>query len=164
MAITIHNYQIPDKFVSGARGGPTFSKTVLTSTTGKVFINENFTRPLWRYTIEFSEALHSDSMLVRDLFMVTRGGADGFLFKDSVDYVATAQPVISTILYRRYTIAGTNFDRKITRPDAGYSSGGGTWTGTFKIPVRIDTDALDINVLLETAAGIPSLPLVEVLE
>lgn len=49
---------------------------------------------------------------------------------------------------------------------AGYTtgSGGTTWTGTFLIPVRIDGDDLDLNVVKEDMAGIPSLQLVEVLE
>jgi hypothetical protein len=166
MTITIRSILLPERLTSGARGGPTFAKTVLTSTTGHAYINERYTRPIWKYTVEFSEVLDSDVMLVRDLFMATRGGAEGFLFKDPRDYTATAQPIISSLLYRRYTIGGITFDRKITRPVAGYSTGGGgtTWTGTFLIPVRIDSDDLDLNVIKEDMAGLPSLSLVEVLE
>lgn len=166
MTIPINAILLPDRLTSGARGGPTFAKTVLMSTTGHAYINERYTRPLWKYTVEFSEVLDSDVMLVRDLWMATRGGAEGFLFKDPRDYVATAQPIISGVLYRRYTSGGISFDRKITRPVAGYTTGGGgtTWTGTFLIPVRIDSDDLDINVVKEDMAGIPSLSLIEVLE
>jgi hypothetical protein len=166
MTIPINAILLPDRLTSGARGGPTFAKTVLVGTTGHAFINERYTRPIWKYTVEFSEVLDSDVMLVRDLFMATRGGAEGFLFKDPRDYTATAQPTSGGILYRRYTIGGKTFDRKITRPVAGYTTGGGgtTWTGTFLIPVRIDSDDLDLNVVKEDMAGIPSLPLVEVLE
>lgn len=171
MALTIHAYQIPDVIVEGARGGPRFSKTVIMGATGVVYINENWQRPLWNYTVEFAEATPEIAPLIRDLFIVTKGGAEGVLFKDPFDYIATAQPIIGGILYRRYSFpligGGTaTFDRKITRPVAGYTTGGGgtTWTGRFLIPVRIDTDALDVNVMLERMAGIPSLPLVEVLE
>jgi hypothetical protein len=166
VTIPINAILLPDRLTSGARGGPTFAKTVLVGTTGHVYINERYTRPLWKYTVEFSEVLDSDVMLVRDLFMATRGGAEGFLFKDPRDYTATAQPIIGGLLYRRYTIGGKIFDRKITRAVAGYTTGGGgtTWTGTFLIPVRIDSDDLDLNVVKEDMAGIPSLPLVEVLE
>jgi hypothetical protein len=166
MTIPINAIQLPERLSAGARGGPTFAKTVLVSTTGHAYINERYTRPIWKYTVEFSEVLDSDVMLVRDLFMATRGGAEGFLFKDPRDYTATAQPIIAGVLHRRYTIGGITFDRRITRPIAGYTTGGGgtTWTGTFLIPVRIDTDELDLNVMKEDMAGIPSLQLVEVLE
>lgn len=164
MTIPINSILLPDRLTSGARGGPTFAKTVLTSTTGHAYINERYTRPLWKYTVEFSEVLDADVMLVRDLWMATRGGAEGFLFKDPRDFTAAAQPVVDGVLYRRYTIGGILFDRKITRPIAGYTSDGATWTGQFLIPVRIDSDDLDINVVKEDMAGIPSLSLVEVLE
>lgn len=166
MTIPINSILLPDRLTSGARGGPTFAKTVLTSTTGHAYINERYTRPLWKYTVEFSEVLDTDVMLVRDLWMATRGGAEGFLFKDPRDYHAVSQPIVGGILYRRYTIGGILFDRKITRPIAGYTTGGGgtTWTGQFLIPVRIDSDDLDINVVKEDMAGIPSLSLVEVIE
>lgn len=166
MTIPINAILLPERLSSGARGGPSFAKTVLTSTTGHVYINERYTRPIWKYTVEFSEVLDSDAMLVRDLFMATRGGAEGFLFKDPRDYTAVNQPTSGGFLYRRYTIGGKTFDRKITRPVAGYTTGGGgtTWTGTFLIPVRIDSDDLDLNVVKEDMAGIPSLQLVEVLE
>ena len=166
MTIPINPILLSERISSGARGGPTFAKTVLVSTTGHAYINERYTRPIWKYTVEFSEVLDSDVMLVRDLFMATRGGAEGFLFKDPRDHTAVNQPKVGSILYRRYTIGGLTFDRKITRPVAGYTTGGGgtTWSGTFLIPVRIDSDDLDMNVMKEDMAGLPSLPLVEVLE
>lgn len=164
MTIPINAILLPDRLTSGARGGPTFAKTVLVSTTGHAYINEHYTRPIWKYTVEFSEVLDSDVMLVRDLWMATRGGAEGFLFKDPRDHIATAQPVIDGVLYRRYASGGIFFDRKITRPIAGYTSDESSWTGQFLIPVRIDADDLDINVVKEDMAGIPSLSLIEVIE
>jgi hypothetical protein len=165
MSITVINYSLADGLVVGSRGGPQFSNTRITSSTGRKFINENYEFPIWHYTVELSEVTPEIVSAVRDLFMATRGGALGFLFKDPYDYTATAQPLVSGDHFRRYTIGGQNFDRLITRPDAGFSSGGGTWTGTFKIPVLIDTDALDLAYdILNTRAGIPSLPLVEILE
>lgn len=92
MTIPINAILLSERLSSGARGGPMFAKTVLVSTTGHAYINERYTRPIWKYTVEFSEVLDSDAMLVRDLWMATRGGAEGFLFKDPRDYTATAQP------------------------------------------------------------------------
>jgi hypothetical protein len=152
--------------VSGARGGPTFAKTVLVSTTGHAYINERYTRPIWKYTVEFSEVLDSDVMLVRDLFMATRGGAEGFLFKDPRDYTATAQPIIggscigATRSAARHLTARSRGRSPATRRAAAARPG----PGTFLIPVRIDSDDLDLNVVKEDMAGIPSLSLIEVLE
>jgi hypothetical protein len=172
MAITVHAIQLPTAVESGARGGPSFDRSVFVSNSGKVFINQNYPRPVWRWTVGFSEVTDTEAMQVRNFFLATRGGRDGFLFKDPRDHTAVDQPFVSSVTYRRYTIGSgggaVHVDRKITRPTVGYTSGGGLWSGEFLIPVRIDLDHLDINMIagagIEPIAGIPSLSLVEILE
>jgi hypothetical protein len=53
--------------------------------------------------------LDADVMLVRDLWMATRGGAEGFLFKDPRDYTADGaadhrRPPLSALHDRRQDV------------------------------------------------------------
>jgi len=103
---------------------------------------------------------------------------EGFRFRHLADYQATLTNTTvvslgggSYQLYRRYTVAGINFDRKITKPnsDAVVCDSGGTpltatistvtgivtsvsggtpakWTGTFDVPVTFSDEAFPENL------------------
>lgn len=122
-------------------------------------------------------------------FRNMKGKANGFRFKDWSDFsVTTGQGIFTSIdathfqMYRRYTVAGNNSDRKITKPVSGtiiitggagvtldYLTGivtvtSGTptaWTGEFDVPCRFDTDQMKVNLTAFNIYTWGNIPVVE---
>jgi uncharacterized protein (TIGR02217 family) len=165
--MAIDPQQLSAEVEIGARGGPTWNTTILVGDTGIEQRNTAWTRPIYKYTIGYGTRLIGEAAEnVINMFNACQGSLHGFLFKDWSDYTATAQPIIDGVLYKTYTNGTRSVNRKISRPVAGYTTGGGgtTWTGTFLVPVRFDDDHLDIAVTLDGLVAIPSVRLIEVLE
>ena len=130
----------------------------------------------WSINLGYREDTDPDFLAVLNAFYAVRGNSFGFLFRDWSDFSARDQPLAlvpdSTGIYQLqkiYTAGVGSYARKITRPEAGtvvirlagvlqaatvnYKGGvisgipsGCTASFRFLIPVRFDTDLLDIAV------------------
>lgn len=191
--MAIDPQQLDSSIEQGARGGPTWSTTVLAGTSGIEQRNANWSRPMYKFTVGWGERLiGSAATNVINMFNSCQGQLHGFLMKDWSDYQATAQPLValggSTFqMYRSYTNGTRTVTRKITRPSStpvavtvnsgsisavDYTTGiitmasgtPTTWSGEFYVPVRFEDDHLDIAPTYDGVVSIPSINLIEVLE
>jgi len=132
----IESPRFPDRISAGAVGGPEWSTTVTEVTSG----NEQ-RDALWQYprhSWDVSHGLRGTAQFaeLRAFFMVARGRARGWRFKDWADYTAThaegrLQPCRSdgvllataggptSRLFKRYLIGSEYADRKILKPVSG---------------------------------------------
>lgn len=156
----------------------------------KVYASSGRLRQVFKWSTQLHEfnvspgiATLSDYESLRALwYVVNFTPYEGFRFRHHADYrAARTNTVVTSLgggsyqLYRRYTVAGINFDRKITKPNSDavlYDSGGsaltatistttgiatsvsGTpaaWSGTFDVPVTFVDDTFPEE--LETTEG-----------
>jgi uncharacterized protein (TIGR02217 family) len=147
----------------------------------------------WSINLGYRNDDDEDFLAVRNTFYACMGNAYGFVFRDWSDHSAVDQPMVAIPetelfqLQKVYSIGHGSFSRKITRPKAStvvvklagvvqsvtveYS--GGIITGAtsdmtasfeFGVPVRFDTDSLEIDVEHDGLVNCPVLDLVEVIE
>ena len=164
----------------GARGGPVFSTTVIVLNSGAEQRNQNWSYPLQRYDISHAVKTVAERDTLIATFYAAAGRANGFRFKDYADYQATvangALVLISGSNYqlvKNYAFGAVTQQRKITKPVSGTLtiSGGGSytvdyttgivtktsgaaptaWAGEFDVPVRFDSDQMQIEILTPNA-------------
>lgn len=84
--MAFHDVIFPEQVSQGASGGPVFSTTVVTSSSGFEQRNVNWQYPLHRYDV--SHVLHSSARRkeLKQFFMLRQGRAHTFRFLDHQDY------------------------------------------------------------------------------
>lgn len=86
MAAAFDEVQFPPNISAGAKGGPTFSTTVLTLDSGMEHRNINWSRERPVYDVSTGIKTVEDARLYQRFFYARRGRAIGFRFKDWSDY------------------------------------------------------------------------------
>lgn len=129
----------PDSIAFGCVGGPGFSTDVVTVFSGYESRNANWSQT--RHEYEASQAVQTatDLATLIAFFRIAQGRANGFRFRDIVDYSATAgsDGVLTVItanttwqMYKRYTSGASTNDRIIRKPRSGTVTvaGGGSYS------------------------------------
>jgi uncharacterized protein (TIGR02217 family) len=190
--MAFHNAQLPSDIERGAQGGPRFKTTILILGGGLEKRNIDWATTRAEYDISYGIESKADYSDVIEFFYARQGRAHSFRFKDWADFEITAQNVMTTdgststvSMFKRYSSGGVNSVSQTvvydTSPAAtevaintttGLITLGSTHaatsgqavdiTGEFDVPVRFDTDALDVNVETFDAGSMPQLTLVEV--
>jgi uncharacterized protein (TIGR02217 family) len=159
---------LPEEIEKGARGSAArFNTTVFTSASGAEYRTPNWDRQVGRWTITFGYRYTDDEDYekVINMFYAAKGRAFGFLFKDWSDYKCTNAVYQDGVYYKPYGNGIRTYLRKITRIKPGTLVGSGNGASfEFYVPVRFDTDALDIEIETDGLANIPALDLVEIIE
>jgi uncharacterized protein (TIGR02217 family) len=174
----------------GVVGGPGFKTDV-------VVVNSGFEQrnAVWEDSRCMWDAAHGlktqdqlDTLIA--FFRVMKGRANGFRFKDWTDFSVGSgegifRPLSGTTfqMVRRYTTAGNNQDRDISKPVSGtivvtggtgvsvnYTTGvvtvtSGTptaWTGEFDVPARFDTDQMKVSIEDYNAYTWGQIPVLEI--
>ena len=190
--------QFPTDISFNSVGGPGFSTDVVSFAGGTESRNQNWARPIENWNVAYGVRAEDDVKTLLQFFMVCQGRANGFRFKNWADFEVTAPNPIGTgtgalttfQLSKRYSFAGQNYDRKISKPVSGtttiYLNGvlqGSGWTidittgivtfssppgngvvvsaaFDFDVPMRFDTDALPVTLSTYKAMS-TAVPLVE---
>jgi uncharacterized protein (TIGR02217 family) len=125
-------------------GGPLFSTTVVVVNSGRESRNADWPTPLGRWELGERPMMPGDLMTIKNFFNARQGRAQGFRFKDWMDYKDEGGGVLVPIvggtgyqMYKKYP-SGPNFNsRKISKPIAGtvkvYSG------GTLQTGASVDT-------------------------
>jgi len=130
--------QFPPNISAGAKGGPSFSTTVLTLDSGQEHRNINWSRERAVYDVSTGIKTAEDARAYQKFFYARRGRAVGFRFKDWSDYrlpfwkdtpgdldpvpilfVTDGGATHSFQIYKVYSDAGGTFSRKIVKVVAG---------------------------------------------
>jgi uncharacterized protein (TIGR02217 family) len=144
--------RFPEHIARGAMGGPTFSTTVAGTLSGREKRNIEWAYPLQEWDVSAGLRHQADFEAVRAFFLVMRGMAHGWRFKDWTDYAATAaqgvvQGLTSTTfqMVKRYSSGAQTLDRVITKPVAGtvtvYVSGSPDGTASVNTATGVITIA-----------------------
>lgn len=190
--------QFPTDISYNSMGGPGFSTEVVSFTGGTESRNQNWARPIERWNVAYGVKAEADVKTLLQFFMVCQGKANGFRFKNWADFeadlpnpIGTGTGALTTFqLSKRYSFAGQNYDRKISKPVSGtttiYLDGvlqGSGWTVStvtgivtfnsppgngvvvsaafdFDVPMRFDTDELPVTLSTYKAMS-TAVPLVE---
>lgn len=182
--------RFPEDISYGATGGPGYNTDVIVVNSGHEQRNATWQDSRCVYDVAHGVKTQEQLNTLIAFFRVMKGRANGFRFKDWMDFtVAAGEGIFWTIdathfqLVKRYSTAGNNYDRKITKPVSGtLSITGGTvasvdyttgivtmtsgtptaWTGEFDVPCRFDTDQMKVNIENYNAFTWGSVPVVEI--
>jgi len=186
----------PPYVARGATGGPTFSTNVVTLASGAEQRNLLWANSRGRWNISTGIRTRAQMLEVIAFFHIVKGRGYSFRFRDWNDYQATDVPMVevtSTVwqLVKRYTIAGFEHVRIITKPVAGTvaikvngvpttpdsidhltgrvifasePSAAPTASFEFDVPVRFDTDHLPVQSNAWDQQVVSQIELVEVRE
>lgn len=142
---------MPDKIAFGAVGGPRFSTTVVTITSGLEKRNREWSLPLYRYDVSQAIKNQTDFLEVEAHFMAVGGREMGFRFKDHRDFQAkTGEGVVAGLtsttfqLQKKYTFGSVNSLRPIKKPKA----------SAFVLKDGMTTLTLTTDYTLDTTTGI----------
>lgn len=182
--------RFPEDLSYGAVGGPGFKTDVVVVNSGFEQRNAAWedARCAWDVAHGLKTQVQLDALIA--FFRVMKGRANGFRFKDWEDFTVGSgegifRPLSGTTfqMVRRYTTAGNNHDRDISKPVSGtivvtggtgvsinYTTGvvtvtSGTptaWTGDFDVPVRFDTDQMRVSIEDYNAYTWGQIPVVEI--
>lgn len=183
--------QFPSDIVVGVTGGPGFETEVVPLNSG--FEQRNATWEDSRCEYDAAHGVKTQAQLntLIAFFRVMKGRANGFRFKDWTDYTDGGGGIFVQLtsttwqMYKRYTTAGNNHDRKITKPVNGtlaitpgsfsvdYTTGIVTavgsptvaptsWTGEFDVPCRFDIDRMKARIEDYGIYSWESIPIVEI--
>lgn len=133
--IVLNDAPFPECISFGARSEPQWSTEIAASVAGFDSSTQNWSQTRHHYDVSLAVRTADDYMAVRAHFHKVRGRAKGFLFKDPIDYSATAAHDAETDtqgvtdeaetssdgfqLFKRYGTGADFYDRKITRPVTG---------------------------------------------
>lgn len=189
--------RLPEEIERGSQGGPSFSTTIISLSSGFEKRNVNWSRFKTKWNIGYGVRNRESYFALYEFFVLRQGKAYGFRFKDWTDFEAVDEPLDdgdgSTTqfqLQRVYSDAVRTYNRPIQKPvlpitvkvngsettdftiddttgvitfDNAPANGATiTWSGEFDVPVRFDTDSLDIDLTLFDAGSVPNIPIVEV--
>lgn len=116
----------PTNISYSSAGGPGFSTEVISFAGGTESRNQNWARPIERWNVAYGVKAEADVKTLLQFFMVCQGKANGFRFKNYVDFEVTPHNPIGTgtgalttfQLSKRYSFGGQTYDRKISKPVA----------------------------------------------
>lgn len=183
--------RFPELISYHAVGGPAYLTTVVQVESGSEYRDQAWTQALSKYDVSHAARTKAYSDQIVAFFRIARGRTNGFRFKDWADFEDKGGGIFVMLtsttfqMYKRYTSGSSTEDRKITKPvspvvvtggsspSVNYTTGvvtvsSGTptsWTGTFDVPCRFDTDDLK-GEILDSSGGIfvmgyQSIPIVE---
>lgn len=186
--------RLPDDVERGARGGPRFQTTIVGLSSGGEQRNADWSQQRCEFNISWGIDRKEDYQAVIAFFYARMGRAIAFRFKDWSDYqaagvnIGTGDGTTKTFQLRK--LYGT-YARKITRPVTGtlkvYVNGSltsvslgalGTFTFAaapasgavitadfeFDVPVRFESDLMQVELEWAGAGSIPDIVLLEVRE
>lgn len=108
-------------------GGPMFSTTVVVVNSGRESRNADWPTPLGRWELGERSMMPADLSVMKSFFNARQGRAQGFRFKDWLDYADEGAGVLVPItgvtgsfqMFKKFT-SGPNYNsRKITKPVSG---------------------------------------------
>ena len=131
--MSFHDVRLPDDIERGASGGPRFSTSIIEVDSGAERRNVNWSLPLAQWDVGFGVRTQEQYAELRSFFMLRRGRAYSFRFKDWSDYQVERMPgpglyhdsvpmtftdtVRALPLLKRYRDdSGLEFQRPITHP------------------------------------------------
>lgn len=191
--MSFDDVRLPEDVEQGAQGGPMFNTQLLTLGSGYEQRNQNWSKARQTFNISYGIQSLALLSAVRQFFYARRGRARGFRFKDWSDFQCVNSPLVDIggghgyQLTKLYADGIAPYYRAITRVVSGtlhvydnlgaattftesygliVPGGTGPYTATFEfdVPVRFDTDVLDVTVENILAGSVPQLNVVEVLE
>lgn len=166
--------RFPPNVSQGAIGGPSFLTDVARVNSGAEARDQVWEQELGRWEIGHNAREAAQYRPLQKFFRVMAGRAHSFRFKDWADFaVGTGEGVFVMLTsttfqcYKRYSVGGTNYDRKILLPVSTITVTGGTvasvsyttgvvtmtsgtptsWTGEFDCLARFDVDDMRGEIL-----------------
>lgn len=147
--------RFPEEISFWAVGGPRFNTTVITVDNGEEYRNQNWDQARAVYAIGEGMKVPSEFSDVQDFFYAMKGRFNGFRFKDWRDYTvaqargrlgstSTGGDWITYPMYKRYTVGGYNYDRRIKKPVSGAVT-------VYKNGVAL---TINVNFTVDTTTGI----------
>jgi uncharacterized protein (TIGR02217 family) len=118
----------PDCIALGAESNPMWSTNISASFSGEEIANQNWEEVRHAYELSLAVRTATDYLMVKDHFMLMRGRAKSFPFKDYLDFEALSGEGFTVVaddpsdgyqLLKRYGTGGDAYDRRITRPIGG---------------------------------------------
>jgi len=191
--MAFHDVVFPDDIAVGAMGGPGFSTTVVSTSSGIERRNINWEEAKGRWNVGFGVKSDAQMRTLIGFFRARFGNAFAFRFKDYIDFEAINQPLISLgggqhQLAKVYGSSPYTYQRVITKPVSGtvqvYEDGSpisatvdhltgivttaatGALTADFDfdVPVRFDMDRMSITTSVVSIHDWQDITLVEVRE
>jgi uncharacterized protein (TIGR02217 family) len=168
------NTRMPERLLAGFVIGPRWKTSMVDMDNGRENPNADWMLPKYEAKGQLGALNAADRLALRNLFMACRGRKNAFRVKDPLDYVATAQPLVTVggvvYLSRTYTFGSESAYRLIQAPVTATLSGAGsvdletgivtgadpevdTWTGTFDIWMRFESDWNAVNAITPQAVS-----------
>lgn len=129
----IETPRLLDRVRLGYSAGPEFDTQVVLLDNGKEQRNQNRVNPRRRFTVPFTNITPTQYSALLAAFFTAAGRANGFRFKDWLDYTATSEALGNTPganltpvqLKKTYTNGAYSYVRTITKPVSAtvYSNG-----------------------------------------
>lgn len=187
--------RFPIGIAFGAQGGPEYLTDVVIVDSGRESRNSIWSAARLKFDVGMRPMTKPDTDSLVAFFRSVKGRAHGFRFRDWSDYQATTAnggvTLISGSNYqmvKNYASGSLSEVRTIAKPVSGTVtiSGGGVytvdyttgiitvtsgaaptaWAGEFDIPVRFDTDAMQLDVVDKNAGGLliqwGQIPIIEI--
>lgn len=166
------NQRMPERLLAGFVIGPKWKSTETLYDNGREAMNADWLLPKYQAQGQLGALSAADRIALRNLFMACRGRLHAFRVRDPLDCVATAQPLVTvggvTYLSRTYAFGSESSFRLIQAPVTATLSGAGsvdmetgivtgadpetdTWTGTFDIWMRFESDWNAVNAVTPQA-------------
>lgn len=161
--------RMPEKLLAGFVIGPRWKTEMVEMDNGREHPNAQWQLPKFEATGNLGAfTTAADRLAIRNLFMACRGRKNAFRVKDPLDWQATNQPLLElggvVYLARAYPFGSETAYRIIQAPVTATLSGAGsvnmdngvvtgadpevdTWSGTFDIWMRFDSDWNAVNAL-----------------
>lgn len=155
------NQRMPRSVAAGFTVSKDWQTLIVPLANGREQRNAQWLFPKLRAQANYAAYTPGTRAELQSLFMACRGQLHAFRFFDPTDYTATAQPLIDvagvTYLAKAYTFGSETAYRMIQAPVTATLSGSGsvdldkgvvtgaapgdTWSGTFDVWMRFDSDA-----------------------
>jgi len=173
--------RFPDYFARDLVGGPSYRTEIVELRSGFEQRGATWSLPLQRYSLQFGNRTQTQIDALIAFMRTAQGRFNGFRMRDPADYSASGSAGVVTLisgdnyqLYKRYTSGANTVDRKIVKPLTPITvAGGGTyaidyttgivtrtagavptgWSGSFDVPVRFDTDAMQVEAHRTSSGG-----------
>jgi uncharacterized protein (TIGR02217 family) len=121
--------RFPTTLARDAEGGPEFMTDIAELSSGFESRNAAWDMPRERYVVSLVNRPKSEFDTLKAFFLVMRGAAHGFRFRDHYDYSTTSTTGLlgtgvgtgatTYQMVKRYQAGSTTFDRKIVKPVSG---------------------------------------------
>jgi uncharacterized protein (TIGR02217 family) len=166
--MTFINTRLPQRLLAGFVIGPRWQTELVEMDNGRERPDAKWLYPRYEASGSLGALNAEDRQALRTLFMACRGRKNAFRVRDPLDWTATAQPLVTvggvTYLAKAYTYGSETAYRLIQAPVTATLSGAGsvdletgivtgadpetdTWTGTFDIWMRFESDWNAVNAI-----------------